>query len=80
MSAPSKRTLLGFAIELVIYAALIAIYFFLVLRFLGDWLRSLFLDHRDLYAAVAILLMIGQAVVLELVTNILATFLRLRKN
>jgi hypothetical protein len=80
MSAPSKRTLLGFAIELVIYAALIAIYFFLVLRFLGDWLRSLFLEHRDLYAAVAILLMIGQAVVLELVTNILATFLRLRKN
>ena len=80
MSAPSKRTLLGFAIELVIYAALIAIYFFLVLRFLGDWLRSLFLEHRDVYAAVAIFLMIGQAVVLELVTNILAAFLRLRKN
>jgi hypothetical protein len=80
MSAPSKRTLLGFAIELVIYAALIAIYFFLVLRFLGDWLRSLFLEHRDVYAAVAISLMIGQAVVLELVTNILAAFLRLRKN
>jgi hypothetical protein len=80
MSAPSKRTLLGFAIELVIYAALIAIYFFLVLRFLGDWLRSLFLEHRDVYAAVAIFLMIGQAVALELVTNILATFLRLRKN
>ena len=79
MSAPSKRTLLGFAIELVIYAALVAIYFFLVLRFLGDWLRSLFLEHRDVYAAVAILLMIGQAVALELVTNILATFLRLRK-
>ena len=80
MSGPPKRTLLGFAIELVIYAALIAIYFFLVLRFLGDWLRSLFLEHRDMYAAVAILLMIGQAVALELVTNILATFLRLRKN
>jgi hypothetical protein len=80
MSAPSKRTLLGFAIELVIYAALIAIYFFLVLRFLGDWLRWLFLEHRDVYAAVAIFLMIGQAVALELVTNILATFLRLRKN
>jgi hypothetical protein len=80
MSGPPKRTLLGFAIELVIYAALIAIYFFLVLRFLGDWLRSLFLENRDLYAAAAILLMIGQAVALELVTNILATFLRLRKN
>jgi hypothetical protein len=79
MPAPPKRTLLGFAIELVIYGVLIAIYFFLVLRFLGDWLKSLFLDHRDLYAAVAILLMIGQAVGLELVTNLLATFLRLRK-
>jgi hypothetical protein len=79
MPAPPKRTLLGFAIELAIYAALIAAYFFLVLRFLGDWLRSLFLEHRDLYAAVAISLMIGQAVALELVTNILATFLRLRK-
>jgi hypothetical protein len=79
MPAPPKRTLLGFAIELVIYGVLIAIYFSLVLRFLGDWLKSLFFDHRDLYAAVAILLMIGQAVGLELVTNLLATFLRLRK-
>jgi hypothetical protein len=79
MSAPSKRTLIGFAVELLIYAALIAVYFFLVLRFLGDWLKALFLYHRDLYAVVAILLMIGQAVGLEFVTNILATFLRLRK-
>jgi hypothetical protein len=79
MSAPSKRTLIGFAVELLIYAALIAVYFFLVLRFLGDWLKALFLYRRDLYAVVAILLMIGQAVGLEFVTNILATFLRLRK-
>jgi hypothetical protein len=79
MSGPSKRTLIGFAVELLIYAALIAVYFFLVLRFLGDWLKALFLYRRDLYAVVAILLMIGQAVGLEFVTNILATFLRLRK-
>jgi hypothetical protein len=79
MSAPSKRTLIGFAVELLIYAALIAVYFFLVLRFLGDWLKGLFLYRRDLYAVVAILLMIAQAVGLEFVTNILATFLRLRK-
>jgi hypothetical protein len=63
----------------LIYAALIAVYFFLVLRFLGDWLKGLFLYRRDLYAVVAILLMIAQAVGLEFVTNILATFLRLRK-
>jgi hypothetical protein len=79
MSAPSKRTLIGFAVELLIYAALIAVYFFLVLRFLGDWLKALFLYRRDLYTVVAILLMIGQAVGLEFVTNMLATFLRLRK-
>jgi len=79
MSAPSKRTLIGFAVELLIYAALIAVYFFLVLRFLGDWLKALFLYRRDIYTVVAILAMIGQAVGLEFVTNMLATFLRLRK-
>jgi hypothetical protein len=60
-----------FLIELLMYAVLVTIYFALVLRFLGSWLDWLFRDHRDYYAAVSILIMLGQAVGLE---RVLAVF------
>jgi len=58
-------------LELVVYALLVGGYFFLVQRFLGDWLYELFAEKRRSYAAVAVLLMLGQGVVLELVTSFL---------
>src|SRR2546430_5722779 len=60
-----RRTLRAFALELVIYAALVTGYFFAVLHFLGGWLVRLETQHIRVYAGVAILLIIGQAVVLE---------------
>jgi hypothetical protein len=63
-------------IELAIYAVLVVCYFFLVLHFLGGWLYQLEIDHRYTYAGVAILLIIGQAVVLEGVTTFLLRMLR----
>jgi len=66
----------AFLIELVVYAALVVAYFFLVLHFLGEWLQQLEVHHRYTYAAVAILLIIGQAVVLESVTTFLFRMLR----
>jgi hypothetical protein len=80
MNARSKtairRTLRAFALELVIYAALVTVYFFAVLHFLGGWLVQLETQHIRIYAVVAILLIVGQAVVLEMVTTGLLRFLR----
>lgn len=71
-----QRTLRAFAVEMVIYAALVTGYFFAVLHFLGGWLVQLETQHIRAYAVVAILLIIGQAVVLEAVTTGLMRLLR----
>ena len=76
MKRDTAYTLRAFLIELVIYAILVVGYFFLVLHFLGGWLYDLQLHHRYTYAGTAILLIIGQAVVLENVTSILLRLLR----
>jgi hypothetical protein len=76
MKKDTAQTLRAFLIELFVYAVLVIGYFFLVLHFLGGWLQGLELDHRKTYAGVAILLIIGQAVVLEGVTTLLFRILR----
>jgi hypothetical protein len=76
MKSEPAKTLRAFLIELAIYALLVVGYFFLVLHFLGGWLHQLDIHHRYTYAGVAILLIIGQAVVLENVTTLLLRLLR----
>ena len=80
MNPPSKtkvrRNLRVFTVELVIYSALVTVYFLAVLHFLSDWLVQLETRHIHTYAVVAILLIIGQAVVLEAVTTGLLRLLR----
>jgi hypothetical protein len=76
MKRDTADTLRAFLVELVIYAILVVGYFFLVLHFLGGWLYDLQQHHRYTYAGTAILLIIGQAVVLENVTSILLRLLR----
>ena len=71
-----NRTLRAFAFELLIYAALVTGYFFAVLHYLGDWLVQIATQHIRVYAALCILLIIGQAVVLEAVTTTLMRLLR----
>lgn len=61
--------------ELLIYAALVAIYFFAVLHFLGGWLKELYDADKILYAVVALLLIAAQGVGLEAVTSWLLRFL-----
>ena len=78
MKKETARTLRAFTIELAIYALLVVAYFFLVLHFLGRWLYQLESQHRYIYAGVAILLMIGQAVLLQNVTTLLLRFIRRR--
>ena len=76
MKKGTAKTLRAFAIELAIYAVLVVVYFFLVLHFLGDGLHWLEQHHRYGYAGTAILLMIGQAVLLQNVTTILLRLIR----
>src|SRR5438309_5636478 len=78
MKKETAKTLRAFLIELAIYAVLVVAYFFLVLHFLGEGLQQLEQNHRYSYAVVAILLMIGQAVVLQNVTTFLFRLIRRR--
>jgi hypothetical protein len=66
----------SFSVELVVYGVLVVAYFFLVLHFLGHWLYHLFQDERKTYAAVALLLIIGQGFVLEVLTRALLGLIR----
>jgi hypothetical protein len=76
MKQQAAKSLRAFAIELAVYAVLVVIYFFLVLHLLGDWLYHLESHHRYVYAVVALLLIAGQAVVLDTVTTLLFRLLR----
>jgi hypothetical protein len=76
MKKEAIRTIRAFAIELVIYALLVVVYFFLVLHFLGQWLYELEIHYRYLYAGLAILLIVGQAVLLESLTTFLIRLIR----
>ena len=76
MKKETASTLRAFAIELTIYALLVVAYFFLVLHLLGAWLYGLEIHHRYTYASLAIVLIIGQAVLLESLTTFLIRLLR----
>jgi NADH:ubiquinone oxidoreductase subunit H len=76
MKKETAKTLRAFLIELAIYAVLVVVYFFLVLHFLGGWLHQLETQHRYTYATVAIVLIIGQAVLLQYVTTFLLRLIR----
>jgi cytochrome c biogenesis protein CcdA len=70
----------SFLIELMLYAGLVVVYVFFVIAFLGNWLDALYEHHKIRYAFAALLLIIGQGVVLEMVTTILLRLIRRRKD
>jgi hypothetical protein len=78
--SPTKKektnTLRAFLVELVVYAVFVTAYFFLVLHYLSGWLQDLHLNHVRLYAGITLVLIIGQAVLLESVTTWLLRLLR----
>lgn len=76
MKNEAAKTLRAFLIELPVYALLVVGYFFVVLHFLQDRLVTLEHHNIKLYALVAIALVVGQAVVLEMVTTGLLRLLR----
>ena len=58
------------------YAGLVAVYVFFVIAFLGVWLDSLYRHHKIGYACAALALIVGQGVVLEMVTSVLLKLIR----
>jgi membrane protein insertase Oxa1/YidC/SpoIIIJ len=75
----TKRTVLNLIIEVLIYAALVSVYLMSVLHFLLGWLQGLSAKDPIVYAFVAIVLMITQAVGLERLASSLVHVTRQRR-
>jgi hypothetical protein len=65
-------------LEFLIYGTLVAIYYFLVLHILGNSLNQLFQTDRRIYAGAALALIIGQGILLEMLTRLLIALLTSR--
>ena len=76
MKAETRKTVVAFLIELVIYSILVVVYFFLVLHLLGPSLDHLQRNNTALYSLLAVGLILGQAVLLDWLTNLLLRLLR----
>jgi hypothetical protein len=74
----ATSNLKAFIIELVVYTVLVIAYVLLVLGLLGDWLKHLYDNGKTRYAFAALLLIIGQGVVLEMVTSLLLRLIKPR--
>ena len=81
MAGRSKKSasLGSFLVELAVYAVFVFAYFFLVLHFLGGWLKHVFDQNKTLYAFVALGLIITQGVWLEMLTTGLLRVIRSRE-
>ena len=81
MASRSKKSasLRSFLMELVVYAVFVLAYFFLVLHFLGGWIKHVFDQNKTLYGFVALALIIVQGVALEMLTTALLRVIRSRE-
>jgi hypothetical protein len=75
-SKDEKPSLRSFLIELLIYGVLVVLYFVLVLHFLGDGIKRVYDHDKRLYALLALALMVGQGVGLEMLTTWLLRLVR----
>ena len=72
-----RKLIRNLLIEIIIYSVLIFGYYLLVLRWLGDWINSIFNSDLYLYAFVGLGLIFVQAVLLDLLTSFLMKFIKL---
>lgn len=75
----TRKLIRNFVIELAVYGVLVLVYFLIVLRSLGDWLLELYDTNLTVYAVVALILIVAQAVVLDFVTTFLIDRLGLER-
>jgi len=76
MKPEVKDFLRHFLVEMLVYSGLVFLYICLVLHFLGNWLEGLFLHNRKLYAGMALGLIVGQGIALEVLTKALLRLVR----
>lgn len=69
----------NFLIELVVYGVLVVVYFYMVLRLMNAWLTQIFDQNLALYAFLALILVLGQGVLLDIVTSLLLDWLNLER-
>jgi hypothetical protein len=79
MQVETRKVIRNFIIELVVYGFLVIAYFLLILQSIGDWLTSLYFNNLTVYAIMALVLIVIQAVVLEKVTAFLVERLGLER-
>jgi hypothetical protein len=79
MNREFRAALKPFLVELLVYALLVAGYYFLVLHFLGNGLKYLYEHERRYYAALALGLIIGQGFLLEILTRLLLAWFMPRR-
>jgi hypothetical protein len=79
MDIDSRKIVRNFLIELIVYGVLVVAYFILVLQSIGNWLTSLYYNNLTVYAVVALVLIVVQAVILEKVTTFLIERLGLER-
>ncbi len=79
MNPEIKKSLRSYLVEVVVYAALVAAYYFLVLHFMGPWLADFYESNRKSYAALALGLILAQGLILEIVTRWLLAWLNPRR-
>ena len=70
----------SFLIELLVYAVLVTVYVLFVIGLLNEWLHGLYDHNKLLYAVAALLLIVTQGVVLEMVTSLLMRLIRSRSS
>jgi hypothetical protein len=75
----SRVRMIKFAIEMIVYAALVLGYFYFVLEFLGDPLKKLFVANLNVYALIALALVVLQGIALEIVTSLIMRLLGLSR-
>ena len=71
MKSGRKPSFTSYVLEFAVYGVLVVGYYFLVLHFIGDWLSDLFHRERTTYAFVALALIAGQGILLDLLTTVL---------
>ncbi len=64
-------------IEIIIYSILIFGYYLIVLRWLDDWLMSIFQSNLVVYAVTGLGLIVIQAALLDFVTSFLMRYIKL---
>jgi len=78
-SDPSFKPMLrSLALELVIYGPLVTLYFLLIFAFARDLLVSIYHEMPVVYSIVALLMIVGQGVLLEALTSWLLRKIGLR--